>query len=61
MLVCDGGHVASMAPGGLAALGLDPYVLRFGMIGWRAESRVKAGSAEQAADTVRGVGGRVER
>jgi rhodanese-related sulfurtransferase len=62
LLVCQSGHVESMALGGLAALGYEPYVLRFGMIGWNAETRVKAaGSPGQEADVVRGLGGPVEK
>jgi rhodanese-related sulfurtransferase len=61
VLVCQSGHVESMALGGLAALGYEPYAMRFGMIGWSGESKVKAGSPGQAADIVRGVGGPVER
>ncbi|ABS27057.1 rhodanese-like domain-containing protein [Anaeromyxobacter sp. Fw109-5] len=61
LLVCQSGHVESMALGGLAALGYEPYVMRFGMIGWNAETRVKAGAPGQEPDTVRGVGGPIER
>jgi rhodanese-related sulfurtransferase len=61
LLVCQSGHVESMALGGLAALGYEPYVLRFGMIGWNAETKVKAGAPGQEPDTVRGVGGPIER
>ena len=62
VLVCHSGHMESMALGGLAALGYEPYVLRFGMIGWNAESKVKvAGSPRQEADVVRGLGGPIER
>lgn len=61
VLVCQSGHVESMALGGLAALGYEPYAMRFGMIGWSAESKVKAGSTGGAADIVRGIGGPVER
>jgi hypothetical protein len=49
-----------MALGGLAALGFEPWALRFGMIGWSAETKVKAGSPRQEGDTVRGVGGPLE-
>src|SRR5512133_1527886 len=34
VLVCQSGHTESMALGGLAALGYEPWVMRFGMIGW---------------------------
>lgn len=61
LLVCQSGHVESMALGGLAALGYEPYVMRFGMVGWNAETQVKAGSPDQKPDTVRGVGGPIER
>ncbi len=61
LLVCHSGHVESMALGGLAALGYEPYVMRFGMIGWNAESKVKAGSPDQEGDTVRGLGGPIEK
>ena len=62
LLVCQSGHMESMALGGLAALGYDPYVLRFGMIGWNTETKVKvAGSPGQQSDVVRGLGGPVER
>ena len=62
LLVCQSGHMESMALGGLAALGYEPYVLRFGMIGWNAETKVKAaGSPGQASDLVRGVGGPIEK
>jgi rhodanese-related sulfurtransferase len=62
LLVCQSGHMESMALGGLAALGYDPYVLRFGMIGWNAETKVKAaGAPGKEPDVVRGLGGPVER
>jgi rhodanese-related sulfurtransferase len=61
VLVCQSGHTESMALGGLAALGYEPWVMRFGMIGWNAETKVKAGSPLQDGDTVRGVGGPIER
>ena len=38
LLVCKSGHTESMALGGLAALGYEPWVMRFGMIGWNAET-----------------------
>jgi rhodanese-related sulfurtransferase len=61
LLVCQSGHTESMALGGLAALGYEPWVLRFGMIGWNGETQVKAGSPlQEEADTVRGVGGPIE-
>jgi rhodanese-related sulfurtransferase len=61
LLVCRSGHTESMALGGLAALGWEPWVMGFGMIGWSAETPVRAGAPDQAPDTVRGVGGPVER
>jgi rhodanese-related sulfurtransferase len=61
VLVCQSGHTESMALGGLVALGYEPWVLRFGMIGWSAETKVKAGSPLQDGDVVRGVGGPIER
>jgi rhodanese-related sulfurtransferase len=61
VLVCSSGHMESMALGGLVALGVEPYALRFGMIGWQAESRIKAGSSGQQDDVVHGLGGPVEQ
>jgi rhodanese-related sulfurtransferase len=61
VLVCSSGHMESMALGGLVALGVEPYALRFGMIGWQGESRVKAGSSGQQDDVVHGLGGPVEQ
>ena len=61
VLVCQSGHTESMALGGLAALGYEPWVMRFGMIGWNAETKVKVGSPLQEGDTVRGVGGPIEK
>jgi rhodanese-related sulfurtransferase len=61
LLVCRSGHTESMALGGLAALGWEPWVLSFGMIGWSAETEVRAGGPAQEPDRVRGVGGPIER
>jgi rhodanese-related sulfurtransferase len=61
LLVCNSGHTESMALGGLAALGYEPWVMRFGMIGWNAETPVKVGPPGQDADTVHGVGGPIEK
>jgi rhodanese-related sulfurtransferase len=61
VLMCSTGHMESMALGGLVALGFEPYALRFGMMGWRAESKVKAGSSGQQDDVVHGLGGPVEQ
>ncbi len=61
LLVCQSGHTESMALGGLAALGYEPWAMRFGMIGWNAETSVKAGSPVQDGDAVHGVGGPIEK
>jgi rhodanese-related sulfurtransferase len=61
VLVCYTGHMESMALGGLVALGYEPYVLRFGMLGWEAQSEVRAGPADQPPDIVHGVGAPVEK
>jgi rhodanese-related sulfurtransferase len=62
LLVCQSGHMESMALGGLAALGYEPYVLRFGMIGWNTQTKVRvAGLPRQEADVVHGLGGPLER
>jgi rhodanese-related sulfurtransferase len=61
LIVCQSGHIESMALGGLTALGYEPYVLRFGMIGWNAETRVKAAGSPGQGDVVRGLGGPIER
>jgi len=61
LLVCQSGHMESMALGGLAALGYEPYVLRFGMIGWNAETNVKAAGVPHQQDVVHGLGAPVEK
>jgi rhodanese-related sulfurtransferase len=61
LLVCQSGHTESMALGGLAALGYEPWAMRFGMIGWSVETNVKAGSPLQDGDAVHGVGGPIEK
>jgi rhodanese-related sulfurtransferase len=61
LIVCQSGHMESMALGGLAALGYEPYVLRFGMIGWNAETTLKAAGSPGQGDVVRGLGGPLER
>jgi rhodanese-related sulfurtransferase len=61
LLVCQSGHTESMALGGLAALGYEPWAMRFGMVGWSAETNVKAGSPLQDGDAVHGVGGPIEK
>jgi rhodanese-related sulfurtransferase len=45
VVICHTGHTASMALGGLVALGYNPYVLRFAMMGWNATSTQKIWSA----------------
>ena len=46
----------------IQVLGYEPYVLRFGMIGWNAETKVKvAGAPGQAPEVVHGLGGPIER
>lgn len=58
VLVCHTGHVASMMLGGLAALGYNPYVLKFAMMGWNASSSQKIYSPDGAkAETIVGFGG----
>src|SRR6266508_6430524 len=49
LLLCKTGHTESMALGGLAALGYEPWVMRFGMMGWDGETKVKAGSSCRSA------------
>jgi len=61
VLVCGTGHMESMAFGGLVALGFEPYALRFGMMGWGAESQIKAASSTQRAEVVHGLGAPVEK
>jgi rhodanese-related sulfurtransferase len=61
LLICQSGHMESMALGGLAALGYEPYVLRFGMIGWNAETKVKVAGVPRQQDVVHGLGGPLER
>ena len=41
VLICHTGHTASMALGGLVALGYNPFVLRFAMMGWKAQTEQK--------------------
>jgi rhodanese-related sulfurtransferase len=59
VIVCHTGHTASMAMGGLTALGYNAYVLRFGMMGWRASTNTKVYSNGQVPQTVYGLGGEV--
>src|SRR5207302_2543014 len=61
LLVCQSGHMESMALGGLAALGYEPYVLRFGMIGWNAETKVKVAGVPRQQDVVHGLGAPTEK
>jgi rhodanese-related sulfurtransferase len=61
VLVCGTGHMESMALGGLVALGFEPYVLRFGMMGWGAESQIRTASATQPAEVIHGLGAPVEK
>jgi rhodanese-related sulfurtransferase len=56
VLVCHTGHTASMALGGLVALGYNPYALRFAMMGWKASSSQKIYSPTQS-QTIFGLGG----
>jgi rhodanese-related sulfurtransferase len=59
VLVCHTGHTASMALGGLAALGYNPYVLRFSMMAWfgTTNQKIFTGSATQQ---IQGLGGPLE-
>jgi rhodanese-related sulfurtransferase len=54
VIVCHTGHTASMALGGLVALGYNPYVLRFAMMGWNATSTQRIWSAS-APQTIYGL------
>jgi rhodanese-related sulfurtransferase len=56
VIICHTGHTASMALGGLVALGYNPYVLRFAMMGWNASSPQKIWSASTTQD-IYGLGG----
>jgi rhodanese-related sulfurtransferase len=60
VIVCHTGHTASMALGGLVALGYNPYVLRFAMMGWKASSSQKIYSPGQS-QTIFGLGGPIEQ
>lgn len=60
VIVCYTGHTASMALGGLVALGYNPYVLRFAMMGWNASSSQKIWSPS-ASQTIYGLGGAIEK
>lgn len=60
VLVCYTGHTASMALGGLVALGYNPYALRFAMMGWNASSSQKIWSPNYS-QTITGLGGPIEK
>jgi rhodanese-related sulfurtransferase len=60
VIICHTGHTASMALGGLVALGYNPYVLRFAMMGWNASSAQKIFSSS-ASQTIYGLGGPIEK
>ncbi len=60
VLICHTGHTASMAMGGLAALGYDAWVLRFSMMAWLASSPQKILSASQTQQ-IQGLGGPLEK
>jgi rhodanese-related sulfurtransferase len=59
VVICYTGHTASMAMGGLVALGYNAYVLRFGMMGWNGPGPQKVGSPS-VSQTVYGFGGPTE-
>ena len=61
VLVCATGHTESMALGGLVALGYNPYVLRFAMMGWNASTAMKIYSNGQVPQTIFGLGGEVAK
>lgn len=60
VLVCYTGHTASMALGGLVALGYNPFALRFAMMGWNASSAQKIWTSTQS-QTIYGLGGPLEK
>lgn len=60
ILVCHTGHTASMALGGLVALGYNAYVLRFSMMAWNGSSNQKIFSPSQT-QTIYGLGGPLVR
>jgi rhodanese-related sulfurtransferase len=61
VLICATGHTESMSLGGLVALGYEPYVLRFGVMGWNLASPTKIYSNGQTPQTVYGLGGPIAR
>ncbi len=60
VVICHTGHTASMALGGLVALGYNPYVLRFAMMGWNASSNQKIYTSS-STQTIYGLGGPIEK
>jgi rhodanese-related sulfurtransferase len=60
VLICHTGHTASMALGGLAALGYNAWALRFAMMGWNASSSQKVYSPS-ASQLIYGLGGALEK
>jgi rhodanese-related sulfurtransferase len=60
VVICHTGHTASMAMGGLVALGYNPYVLRFAMMGWNASSSQKIWTSSQS-QVIYGLGGALEQ
>jgi rhodanese-related sulfurtransferase len=60
VIVCHTGHTASMALGGLVALGYNPYVLRFAMMGWNASSSQKIWTST-TSQLIYGLGGPLEQ
>jgi rhodanese-related sulfurtransferase len=60
VIICHTGHTASMALGGLVALGYNPYVLRFAMMGWNASSNQKIWSPS-TSQLIYGLGGPIEK
>jgi rhodanese-related sulfurtransferase len=60
VLICHTGHTASMALGGLAALGYNAWALRFAMMGWNASGNQKIYSPS-ATQLIYGLGGPLEK
>ena len=60
VIICHTGHTASMALGGLVALGYNPFVLRFAMMGWNASSSQKIYSPT-ATQLIYGLGGPIAK
>ncbi len=61
VLICATGHTESMALGGLVALGYQPYALRFGSMGWRANTPMKVGATYQSNQNILGAGEPMEK